>query len=110
MPGVFILSAVRTPIGKYGGSLGGLTAPDLGAVAAGAALQRAGVKQEEVAEVIFGNARQAGNGPNPARQIAVRAGVPVRVPAYTVNQACASGMKAIALGYDQIAAGNADVV
>ncbi|HEV2176700.1 MAG TPA: acetyl-CoA C-acetyltransferase [Terriglobia bacterium] len=110
MRSVFILSAARTPIGKYGGSLGNFTAPDLGVAAADAALERAAVKPEEVAEVIFGHARQAGNGPNPARQIAVRAGVPVRVPAYTVNQACASGMKALALGYDQIAAGDAEVV
>jgi len=107
---VYILSAVRTPIGKYGGSLAGFTAPDLGVVAAQAALQRAQVPPEEVNEVIFGHARQAGNGPNPARQIAVRAGVPVEVPAYTVNQACASGMKAIALGCDQILMGRAEVL
>ena len=110
MRSVFILSAARTPIGKYGGSLAALGATDLGVIAGRAALERAGVAPEEVAEVIFGHARQAGNGPNPARQIAVRAGVPVRVPAYTVNQACASGMKAIALGYDLIAAGNAEIV
>jgi acetyl-CoA C-acetyltransferase len=78
--------------------------------AARAALERAGVEEGEVNEVIFGHARQAGNGPNPARQIAVRAGVPVEVPAYTVNQACASGLKAIALGYDQITLGRAEVV
>ncbi|HXJ91599.1 MAG TPA: thiolase family protein [Terriglobia bacterium] len=107
---VYILSAVRTPIGKYGGSLAGFTAPDLGVVTARAALERAQVPPEEVDEVIFGHARQAGNGPNPARQIAVRAGIPPEVPAYTVNQACASGMKAIALGYEQILLGRADVV
>jgi len=110
MPGVYILSAVRTPIGKYGGSLAAFSAPDLGVVAARGALEAAGVLPEQVNEVIFGHARQAGNGPNPARQIAVRAGVPVEVPAYTVNQACASGLKAIALGYDQIALGRAEVV
>ncbi len=110
MPDVYILSAVRTPIGKYGGSLADWSAPDLGVAAARAALGRAGVEPGEVNEVIFGHARQAGNGPNPARQIAVRAGVPVEVPAYTVNQACASGLKAIALGYDQIALGRAQVV
>lgn len=107
---VCILSAVRTPIGKYGGSLAGFTAPDLGVVAAQAALERARVEPGEVDEVIFGHARQAGNGPNPARQIAVRSGVPVEVPAYTVNQACASGLKAITLGYDQILLGRAEVV
>jgi acetyl-CoA C-acetyltransferase len=107
---VYILSAVRTPIGKYGGSLSGFTAPDLGVVAAKAALERAQVPPEEIDEVIFGHARQAGNGPNPSRQIAVRAGVPVAVPAYTVNQACASGLKAIALGFEQILMGRAEVV
>jgi len=110
MRNVHILSALRTPIGRYGGSLADCTAPDLGVAAARAALERADVEPGEVSEVIFGHARQAGNGPNPARQIAVRAGVPVEVPAYTVNQACASGLKAIALGYDQIVLGRAEVV
>lgn len=110
MTGVFILSAVRTPIGKFGGSLRDFSGPDLGVVAAAAALERAGIAPEEVDEVVFGHARQAGNGPNPARQIAVRAGVPTRVPAFTVNQACASGMKAIVLGVQEIALGNTEVV
>jgi acetyl-CoA C-acetyltransferase len=110
MRNVHILSAVRTPIGKYGGSLAAFTAPDLGVVAAQAALERAGVRPGEVDEVIFGHARQAGNGPNPARQVGVRSDVPVEVPAYTVNQACASGLKAIALAFDQIMLGRADVV
>ena len=110
MKSVFIASAVRTAIGKFGGSLRDFSAPDLGVAAALAALERAGVAAEEVGEVIFGHARQAGNGPNPARQIAVRAGVPMAVPAYTVNKACASGMKAIVLGYQEIVLGNADLV
>ena len=110
MQPVFILSAVRTPIGKFGGKLAGLTSPDLGVVAAGAALSRAGVAPAQIEETIFGSARQAGNGPNPARQISVRAGVPKEVPAYTVNQACASGMKAIGLGFQEIAAGNMECV
>lgn len=110
MRSVFVLSAVRTAIGKYGGSLRDFTAPNLGVIAARAALERAGISADEVEETIFGHARQAGNGPNPARQIAVRAGVPVTVPAYTVNKACASGMKAIVLGYQEIALGNAEVV
>jgi acetyl-CoA C-acetyltransferase len=110
MKGVFILSAVRTPIGKYGGSLRDFTAPDLGVLTARAALERAGVVPEEVEEAIFGHARQAGNGPNAARQIAVRSGVPESVPAYTVNKACASGLKAIVLGYQEIVLGNAEVV
>src|SRR5438552_3526524 len=101
MKAVFILGAVRTPIGKYGGSLRDFTALDLGVIAARAALERASVSADEVEEAVFGHARQAGNGPNPARQIAVRAGIPDRVPAYTVNKARASGLKAIVLGYQE---------
>jgi acetyl-CoA C-acetyltransferase len=95
--GVYILSAARTPIGKFGGSLVSCTAADMGVVAAKAAIERAGVQPEQIEETIFGNARQAGGGPNPARQISIRAGMPQQVPAYTVNKACASGMKSIAL-------------
>jgi len=105
---VFILSAARTPIGKFGGSLAGLSSPDLGVVAAKAALEKAGVQGEQIEEAIFGSARQAGNGPNPARQISVRSGIPRETPAYTVNQACASGMKAISLGFQEIVSGNMD--
>src|SRR5438270_2855484 len=107
---VFILSAVRTPIGKFGGALASQTAADMGTVAARAALERAGVAAEQVQETIFGNARQAGGGPNVARQISIRSGVPKEVPAYTVNMACASGMKSMALGFEQIAQGNLDCV
>ena len=107
---VFILSAVRTPIGKFGGGLASLSAADLGVVAAQAALERAGVSAHEVEETIFGNGRQAGGGPNPARQISVRSGVPESVPAYTVNMACASGMKAITLATEEIANGNLECV
>lgn len=110
MQSVFIVSAVRTPIGKFGGKLAHMTSPDLGVVAAKAALERAGVRPDQVEETIFGSARQAGNGPNPARQISVRAGVPKEVSAYTVNKACASGMQSIALGCHEIATGNMDCV
>jgi len=103
---VFVLSAVRTPIGKFGGSLAALTAADMGVVAAKAAMERAGVEPEQVNETIFGNARQAGGGPNPARQISVRSGVPKEVPAYTVNMACASGMKSVALAFEEISNDN----
>jgi acetyl-CoA C-acetyltransferase len=103
---VYILSAVRTPIGKFGGSLASMTAADMGVVAAQASMERAGVRPDQVEETIFGNGRQAGGGPNPARQISVRSGVPQEVPAYTVNKACASGMKSIALGFQEIATGN----
>jgi acetyl-CoA C-acetyltransferase len=107
---VYILSAARTPIGKFGGSLASLSAPDLGVIAAEAAMQRAGIQPQQVEETIFGNARQAGGGPNPARQISIRSGVPQEVPAYTVNKACASGLKSIALAYQEIATGNLECV
>ena len=107
---VYILSAVRTPIGKFGGSLASLSAADMGVVAAKAALERAGVQPQQVEETIFGNARQAGGGPNPARQISLRSGIPQEVPAYTVNKACASGIKSIALAFNEIATGNLDCV
>src|ERR1700680_567934 len=107
---VYILSAVRTPSGKFGGSLASLTAPDLGVVAAKAAIERGGIQPEQVEETIFGNARQAGGGPNPARQISIRSAVPKEVPAYTVNKACASGLKSIALAYQEITTGNLDCV
>ena len=110
MNNVYILSAVRTPIGKFGGSLASLSAADMGVVAAKAALERAGVQPQQVEETIFGNARQAGGGPNPARQISIRSGVPQEVPAYTVNKACASGIKSIALAFQEIATGNLECV
>src|SRR6202521_4009384 len=107
---VYILSAVRTPIGKFGGSLASLTAVDTGVVAAKAAIERGGILPEQVEETIFGNARQAGGGPNPARQISIRSGVPQEVPAFTVNKACASGLKSIALAYQSILLGEANCV
>ena len=110
MQAVYILSAVRTPIGKFGGSLASLTAADMGVVAAKAAMERAGIQPEQVEETIFGNARQAGGGPNPARQISIRSGVPQEVPAFTVNKACASGMKSIALAYQAILLGDASCI
>ncbi len=106
----YIASAVRTPIGRFLGGLSSLTAVDLGAHAARAALARAGVPPETVESVIFGHARQAGAGPNPSRQVAMASGLPETVPAYTVNMACASGLKAIELGAQAIQAGEAEVV
>jgi acetyl-CoA C-acetyltransferase len=107
---VYVLSAVRTPIGKFGGAFAGLSAADLGEVAAKAALSRSGLPAAAVDETIFGHARQAGGGPNTARQVSHRAGVPDAVPAFTVNKACASSLKAITLGALTIAAGESDVV
>ena len=107
---VYVLSAVRTPIGKFGGSFAALSAADLGEVAARAAIERSGLPAAAVDETIFGHARQAGGGPNTARQVSHRAGVPDSVPAYTVNKACASSLKALTLGALSIAAGENDVV
>src|SRR5215468_12145019 len=87
-----------------------MSASDIGVVAAKAALERARVQLAQVEETVFGNARQAGGGPNPARQISIRSGVPQEIPAYTVNQACASGMKSIALAGQEIASGNLDCI
>jgi len=110
MRSVLIASAVRTPIGKFGGSLASMSAADLGVVAVKEAVARAGVEPASVNEVIIGHARQAGNGPNPARQISVRSGLAHDISAYTVNKACGSGLKAIILGYQEIQLGNADVI
>src|SRR5438093_2506985 len=110
MNSVLIVSAVRTPIGKFGGSLSSLTAADLGVVAVKEALCRANVEPASVNEVIVGHARGAGNGPNPARQVGYRSGIPQEISAYTVNKACGSGLKAIILGYQEIVLGNAGVV
>src|SRR3954453_5551948 len=87
-----------------------MTAADMGVVAAKAALERGKVEAAQVEETIFGNGRQAGGGPNVARQISIRSGIPKEVAAYTVNQACASGMKSIALGYQEILNGNLECV
>jgi acetyl-CoA C-acetyltransferase len=109
MGDVVVAGAVRTPIGRFGGALSGLTAAELGAAAAKEALQRAGVSPEQVDEAAFGCARQAGGGPNPGRQVSFKAGVPQEVPAYTVNMACGSGLKSIDLGYRAVRDGDANV-
>jgi acetyl-CoA C-acetyltransferase len=107
---VVILSAVRTPIGNFGGGLKDVPAAHLGAVAARAAVERAGITPEQVEEVIIGCARQAGNGPNVARQVAWHSGIPVDRPAFTVNKACASGMKAVTLAAQSILTGENRIV
>jgi len=107
---IYLVSAVRTPIGKFGGGLSKMTAPDLGVEAAKAVLARSGIDPAAVDEVIFGNARQAGVGPNAARQVTIRSGLRHEAPAYTVNQACGSGLRAIMNAADQIRLGNASVV
>jgi acetyl-CoA C-acetyltransferase len=107
---VYVLSAARTPIGKFGGAFASLTAAELGGAAARSAIERSGLPAAAVDETIIGHARQAGGGPNTARQVSRRAGVPDAVPAFTVNKACASSLKAITLGALTIAAGENDVV
>jgi acetyl-CoA C-acetyltransferase len=107
---IYLAAAVRTPIGKFGGGLSSLTAAELGIASAKATLSRSGIDPNVVDEVIFGNARQAGVGPNVSRQIAIKSGLRHEVPAYTVNQACGSGLRAIMNAADQIRLGQAGVV
>ncbi|MBC8031473.1 MAG: acetyl-CoA C-acetyltransferase [Pyrinomonadaceae bacterium] len=110
MQNVYLAGSVRTPIGRFGGALASLTAADLGMAAAKESILRASLRPDEVQQSIWGCARQAGGGPNVARQITYRAGVPETVPAFTVNQACGSGLQAIILAAQQIMMGRADVV
>jgi acetyl-CoA C-acetyltransferase len=107
---VFIAGAVRTPLGKFGGALASLSAPELGGFAARAAIERAGIRPSDVEETIMGQARPAGVGPNPARQIARRAEVPDSSPAFTVNMACGSSLQAILCAHQNIVTENREVV
>ncbi len=109
-PDIVIASAARTPVGSFNGALASLSAHELGAVAIGAALARAGVSPGEVDEVILGQVLQAGEGQGPARQAAIKAGVPVEAPAWSLNQLCGSGLRAVALAYQQVAQGDAKIV
>jgi acetyl-CoA C-acetyltransferase len=105
-----IIEGARTPIGRFLGSFADTTTVELGTIAAAEAMHRAGIDPDQVDQTIVGHARQAGNGPNPSRQVSVRAGVPREVSAFTVNLACGSGLKAVQLGAQQIALGDAEVV
>jgi acetyl-CoA C-acetyltransferase len=112
MPGreVVIVSAARTPIGKYGGSFRDLHPAELGAVAARAAIARAGLTPSDIQDVWIGHGRQAGSGPNPARQVGQRAGLPHSTPGQTINKACASGLQAIVSGAQSIMLGESEIV
>ena len=110
MKEVYILSAVRTPIGSFGGVLSTVPAPRLGAVAIKSAIERAGVSVNDIDEVFMGNVLQAGLGQAPARQAAMFAGISKDVPATTINKVCASGMKSLALAAQTILAGDNDIV
>ena len=107
---VVCVSAVRTPMGNFGGTLRNMPVYDLGAVAMREALARAKVAPTDVTEVIVGNTRQAGNGPNPGRTAALRAGVPVSVHVLTINNACPSSMKGIIIASQMIRCQDADIV
>jgi acetyl-CoA C-acetyltransferase len=107
---VVLAGAVRTPIGKFGGALARLSAVELAATAGREALRRAGIPPGAVHETVLGHARQAGSGPNPGRQAAIACGIPVERPAYTINQACLSGMQAILAAWRSIRLGEAEVV
>jgi len=110
MAETYILSAARTPMGGFQGELAGLTAPQLGSAAIAAALTRAGVAGEDVAEVLMGNVLPAGLGQAPARQASLGAGIPDSIPCTTISKVCGSGMKAIMIAADSIASGHADIV
>jgi acetyl-CoA C-acetyltransferase len=107
---IVIVGAARTPVGSFNGTLASLTAHDLGAIAVKAALERAGVSPDEVDEVILGQILTAGQGQNPARQAAMKAGIPQEKTAWGLNQLCGSGLRAVALGLQQIANGDASVI
>jgi acetyl-CoA C-acetyltransferase len=107
---VVIVSAARTPVGSFNGTLSSVPANYLGQTAIRAALERAGVAADQVSEVIMGQILQAGEGQNPARQASVGAGIPVEAPAWAVNQLCGSGLRAVALGYQAIVNGDSEVV
>lgn len=110
MKDVYLVGSARTPIGRFGGSLAGLSAADLGVYAAKESLRRAGISPGQIQDSIWGCARQAGGGPNVGRQISFRAGIPESVPAATINQACGSGLRAIIMAAEQIILGRASAV
>ncbi|MFM7094768.1 MAG: beta-ketoacyl synthase N-terminal-like domain-containing protein, partial [Actinomycetota bacterium] len=110
MPGSYIVAGARTPIGKMSGALAGFSAAELGAIAIAEALSRANVKPEQVDHVMMGQVLMAGQGQVPARQAAVKAGIPLHVPAVNINKVCLSGINTIYLADQMIQAGDADIV
>src|ERR1700740_1299806 len=107
---IVIVSAARTPVGAFNGALGSLPAHELGKIAIAETLKRAGVEGQQVSEVILGQILTAGEGQNPARQASISAGIPVESPAWSVNQLCGSGLRAVALGYQAILNGDSEIV
>lgn len=110
MKEVVIVSACRTPIGSFGGSLKSVSAADLGAITVKEAIKRAGIAPEQVEEVVYGNVLQAGLGQNVARQVSIKAGLPVETTAVTINIVCGSGLKTVAMAAQAIKAGDADII
>src|SRR5882672_132290 len=110
MTDIVIAGALRTAIGKFGGTLATIPAPELGATVIRALLERSGIEPAEISEVIMGQVLAAGSGQNPARQASIRAGLPHAVPAMTINKVCGSGLKAVMLAAQAIRCGDADVV
>jgi acetyl-CoA C-acetyltransferase len=110
MTDVVIVAAARTAVGKFGGSLAKIAAPELGATVIRALLERSGLKPEQISEVILGQVLTAGSGQNAARQALIRAGLPHAVPGMTINKVCGSGLKAVMLGANAIISGDADIV
>src|SRR5690348_14005662 len=110
MEDIFIVGAARTPIGKFGGTLAKTPASELGALVIRKVLERAGVPAEQVSEIVMGQVLAAGVGQNPARQAAMKAGIPYMVPAMTINKVCGSGLQAAMLGAQAIANGDSDIV
>ncbi|WP_430421216.1 acetyl-CoA C-acetyltransferase [Phenylobacterium sp.] len=110
MTDIVIVSAARTPVGSFNGALSSLPAHELGKIAIQAAIERAGIKASDVDEVVLGQVLQAGAGQGPARQAAVNAGIPNESPAWSLNQLCGSGLRAVALAAQQITDGSADIV
>ena len=110
MKDIYVVNCCRTAVGSFGGSLKDTPAADLGAVVVKEALKRAGVKPEQVDELMFGCCISAGLGQNMARQVGIKAGLPVSVPAYSINMVCGSGMKAVIEAARAIAAGDAEIV
>ncbi|MDM8358524.1 acetyl-CoA C-acetyltransferase [Pandoraea communis] len=110
MTDIVIVSAARTAVGKFGGSIAKVAAPDLGAIVIDEVLKRAKLKGEDISEVIMGQVLTAGSGQNVARQASIKAGLPAMVPAMTINKVCGSGLKAVMLAANAIATGDADIV
>src|SRR5437868_7558325 len=110
MTDIVITHATRTAIGKFGGSLAKIPAPDLGATVIRALLAQSGIKPEQISEVILGQVLTAGSGQNPARQASIKAGLPTSIPAMTINKVCGSGLKAVMLAAQAVQCGDADIV